>query len=79
MDKQELSNRVVKVVCEVLSIDKDMVNPSSNFVFDLGAESTQSVQLMAGFEEEFGIELGEDALEVQTVEGAIEFIGKLVK
>ena len=52
---------------------------TSNFVFDLGAESTQSVQLVAAFEEEFGIEMeGEAALSVQTVGDAVDFIATYV-
>jgi len=79
MDKSEIQERVIKVVCQVLNTDKDMVEPSSNFVFDLGAESTQSVQLVAAFEEEFGIEMeGEAALSVQTVGDAVDFIAKYV-
>lgn len=79
MDKKDIHQRVVKVVCDVLSIEPDMVEPESNFVFDLGAESTQSVQLVAGFEEEFGIEMdNEAALTVQTVSEAVDFIGKYV-
>jgi len=80
MDKNEIQDRVVKVVCEVLDIAPDMVSPESNFVFDLGAESTQSVQLVAAFEEEFGIEMDSDAaLSVETVGGAVEFISKCVE
>lgn len=76
MDKSEIKDRVVKVVCQVLSIDADMVEMESSFVFDLGAESMQSVQLVAAFEEEFSIEMDEDALSVQTVGDAIEYITK---
>ena len=77
MDKSEIQERVIKVVCQVLNSDKDMVEPSSNFVVDLGAESIQSVQLVAAFEEEFGIEMeGEAALSVQTVGDAVDFIAK---
>lgn len=80
MDKNEIQKRVIKVVCQVLSVEPDMVRPDSNFAFDLGAESTQSVELVAGFEVEFGIELDEDAaLAVQTVEEAVEFIWMHVK
>ena len=79
MDKSEIQTRIVKVVCEVLNIDKEMVSPESNFVFDLGAESTQSVQLVAAFEEEFGIEMeSEAAMNVQTVGDAVDFIAKYV-
>jgi len=77
MDRQEVEQRVIKVVCNVLNIDPSMVEPDSNFVFDLGAESTQSVALVAAFEQEFGIEMEEEAaLAVQTVGGAVDFIQK---
>ena len=79
MDKSEIQERIVKVVCQVLNTEADIVEPSSNFVFDLGAESTQSVQLVAAFEEEFGIEMeGEAALSVQTVGDAVDFIATYV-
>jgi len=75
MDKQQIEQGVVKVVCQVLNVDPGMVRPESNFVFDLGAESTQSVALVAAFEEEFGIEMEQEAaLTVDTVGGAVEFI-----
>ena len=72
-----VQERVVKVVCNVLSVDAEMVTPDSNFVFDLGAESIQSVQLVAAFEHEFDIEMdNEKALTVQTVGDAVEFISQ---
>jgi len=80
MEKQEILDRIVKVTAEVLGVDAEMVKPESNFVFDLGAESTQSVQLVAGFEEEFDIEMeGEEALAVQNVGDAADFIAKYVE
>ena len=80
MDRDEIYRRVVKVVCRVLRVDQAMVQLDSNFIFDLGAESTQSIQLVAAFEEEFGIEMdNEAALSVQTVGGAVDFIAQQVK
>jgi len=77
MDRAEVQERVVKVVCNVLDIDQEMVEPTSHFVFDLGAESTQSVELVAAFEAEFDIELDDEAaLKVQTVGDAVDFIAK---
>ncbi len=71
----EVQQRVVNVVCSVLNVAPEMVELNSNFVFDLGAESIQSVQLVAAFEHEFDVELdGEQALAVQTVGDAVEFI-----
>lgn len=79
MEKTEVKERVVKVVCSVLNVEADIVEDDSHFVFDLGAESTQSVQLVAAFEEEFGIEMdNEAALSVETVGDAVDFIEKYV-
>jgi acyl carrier protein len=79
VNSNEVEKRVVKVVCRVLGVEPDIVKSESHFVFDLGAESTQSVELVAAFENEFGIEMDEDAaLEVQTVGAAVDFIAKCV-
>lgn len=79
MDKAQIQEKVIKVTCDILGIDAEMATSDSNFVFDLGAESTQSIQLVAGFEEEFGIEMdGEAALAVQTVGEAVDFISNCV-
>jgi acyl carrier protein len=80
MNRKDVEQRVVDVTCRVLGVDPDMVEPESHFVFDLGAESTQSIELVAAFEEEFGIDMDEDAaLAVETVGGAVDFIVALVK
>jgi acyl carrier protein len=80
MEKTQIQDRVVKVVCHVLGVDPSMVQPDSHFVFDLGAESTQSVELVAAFEGEFGIEMDEEsALGVKTVGDAVDFIAGYVK
>jgi len=79
MERTEIQERVNKVVASVLSIGAKDIKPTSNFVFDLGADSMKSVELIAGFEEEFEIEMDEDkAREVQTVEGAVDFIAQYV-
>ena len=80
MNKGEIQDRVMRVVCKVLSVDPEMVQPDSHFVFDLGAESTQSVELVAAFEGEFNIEMDEEAaLGVKTVGDAVDFIAGYVK
>ena len=65
------------MIAQVLKIEESQIDEANSFTTDLGAESVQSVELMAGFEEEFDIEMDEDeALEVQNVGDAIEFIGR---
>jgi len=77
MADNEVLNRVVAVTARVLGLEPDSIEEESNFIFDLGAESSQSVELVAAFEEEFGIEMEEDAaLAVQTVGDAATFIAK---
>ncbi len=75
MEKDEIREQVIEVIARVLNIQEEEISPQANFIFDLGADSTQSIELVAAFEEEFDIEMDEDAaLGVQSVEGAVDFI-----
>ena len=75
-----VAERVKAVTARVLNIEAKTIKASDSFAADLGAESVQSVELVAMFEEEFGIEMDEDgALAVETVGGSIEFIAKVCK
>ena len=77
MEKQEILVRVKEVVSNVLQTDTSEITDNSNFVFDLGADSLQSVELVAGFEEEFNIEMDQDkALDVQNIDDAVNFIAE---
>lgn len=75
----DIGERVVHVVAQTLKIDEARVTEEARFVEDLGAESMQSVELIAAFEEEFDIEMDEqEALDVKTVGKAVEFISGYV-
>ena len=77
MERAEVLKRVQQVTATILNIDEEECTEEKSFSDDLGAESIQSVELMAGFDAEFDIEMDEDeALEVQNVGGAIDFIGR---
>ena len=79
MEKSEVKAKVVNVITDILEIEESMITDEANFIFDLGADSMQSLQLVAGFEETFEIEMDEDkALEVQTVGDAVAFISEYV-
>ena len=79
MERFEVAERVKNVTKTILKIDGD-VDDNSNFIFDLGADSLQSVQLVAAFEEEFDIEMDEEkALQVKNVKNAIDFISKILE
>jgi len=75
METEEVKARVKKVIAHVLEINESEIADDAGFVDDLGASSLQSIRLVAGFEEEFDIEMDEDkSLQVQTVCDAVEFI-----
>jgi acyl carrier protein len=75
----DVEKRIKEVVARTLKVDVGRMKDESRFVEDLGAESIQSVELVAAFEEEFDIEMDdEEALEVKTIGKAVEFISKLL-
>jgi acyl carrier protein len=79
METEEIKNRVKKVTAKVLEIDESEIPESANFSFDLGASSMQSILLIAGFQEEFNIEMDEEkSLEVQTISEAVDFISSYI-
>jgi acyl carrier protein len=75
MNREEVNSRVKKVIAHVLEKNVSEIGDDANFVTDLGASSIQSIRLVAGFEEEFEIEMDEDkSLQVQSVSGAVSLI-----
>jgi len=79
MEKQEILERVKSVTKEVIKTEEE-ISDDANFIFDLGADSMQSVMLVSAFEEEFDVDLDEDkALQIQTVAEAADFIKQYLK
>ena len=71
----DIAERVKKIVVEHLGVEPDKVTEDASFIDDLGADSLDTVELVMAFEEEFGIEIPDDAAEkIQTVGDAIGFI-----
>jgi acyl carrier protein len=70
-----VAERVKKIVVEHLGVDEAKVVESASFIDDLGADSLDTVELVMAFEEEFSIEIPDDAAEkIQTVADAVKFI-----
>jgi acyl carrier protein len=75
----DVADRVRAVVTRTLDVEPSRLVDEARFVEDLGAQSVQSIELVAAFEEEFDIDMDEqEALSVQTVGEAITFIGNIV-
>ena len=71
----DVAERVKKIVVEHLGVDADKVKAEASFIDDLGADSLDTVELVMAFEEEFGVEIPDDAAEkIATVKDAIDFI-----
>ena len=73
----DVAERVKKIVIEHLGVDADKVDEKASFIDDLGADSLDTVELVMAFEEEFEVEIPDDAAEtIQTVGDAISFLVK---
>ena len=71
----EIAERVKKIVVENLGVEADNVSEAASFIDDLGADSLDTVELVMAFDEEFGIEIPDDAAEtILTVADAVKFI-----
>ncbi|MGI9351298.1 MAG: acyl carrier protein [Rhizobiaceae bacterium] len=73
----EVAESIKKIVVEHLDVDPDKVTDNASFIDDLGADSLDNVELVMAFEEEFDVEIPDDAAEtIQTVGDAIKFVEK---
>lgn len=73
----DVAERVKKIVISRLSVDAEKVTENASFIDDLGADSIDTVDLVMAFEEEFSVEIPDDAAEsIQTVGDAVKFIEK---
>jgi acyl carrier protein len=80
MQKSEVGQKVKEVVATVLKRDASEITDDANFIFDLGADSAQSVELIAALEAQFSFEMdAEKALSLQTVSEAVEYIADAAK
>ena len=76
----DIADRIKKVTAETLKVDLSRVTHDARFVEDLGASSMESVELVAAFEEEFDINMDEQAaLAVKKVGDAVKFVEKIVQ
>ena len=73
----DIHERSIQVIARTLKIDEARITDDARFIEDLGAESKQSVELIAAFEEEFDFDIDEqDAANNKTVGQTIEYVRK---
>jgi acyl carrier protein len=77
MNMSDVADRVKKIVVEHLGVEESKVVENASFIDDLGADSLDTVELVMAFEEEFSIEIPDDAAEtIQTFGDAVKFISE---
>ena len=70
--------KVIDIIVEQLSVDKDKVVPGASFVDDLGADSLDLVELIMAMEEAFDIEIPDEVAEkITTVQDAVDHVKKV--
>ena len=76
MEFEKLQN----IIADVLNIEKDKIPPETTFVDDLGADSLDVFQIIMGIEDEFDIQIPDDAAEsIVTVNDAVVQIQNATK
>jgi acyl carrier protein len=77
---QEIFERVKKIVVEQLEVEPDAVTPQAKFTDDLNADSLDTVELVMALEEEFDVEIPDEAAEqIATVQAAVDYISNKVE
>ena len=75
MSQEDILERVSQIVTQQLSVEAQEVKPESSFTNDLGADSLDTVELVMALEEEFEIEIPDEAAEkIATVKDAVDYI-----
>jgi len=79
MTENEIFEKVQKIVSDQLGVETAEVIPNASFANDLGADSLDTVELVMALEEEFDIEIPDEAAEaIATVQAAVDYISNKV-
>lgn len=71
----DIAGKVQKIIVEQLGVSADEVKPEASFVEDLGADSLDLTELIMAMEEEFDIEIADDAAQkILKVQDAVSYI-----
>ena len=74
-----VEEKVKQIVIDKLDRKPEEVTLEARFIYDLGADSLDLTELLMALEEEYGIEIDDEANQIQTVGGAVEYIKKQVQ
>ncbi len=76
----DIEAKVKEIIVNQLGVSEEKVTPEASFVDDLGADSLDTVELVMAFEEEFGVEIPDEAAEkIATVKNAVDYLKEHVE
>ena len=58
--------RIKEIVCEIVGIAKDEINPDASFMDDMGLDSLRALEILAAIENEFSITIEPERLRDMT-------------
>lgn len=74
-DSTTVQERVISIIVQRLDVERERVALESSIIHDLGADSLETVELMMGLEEEFGVSIPEtEAVKIKTVKDIVDYI-----
>ena len=79
MTKQEILERIQKILADQLSIEPETIEMTSNIIEDLNADSLDIVELVMSLEAEFDMAIMDEEAERIRADGdAVDFINALL-
>ena len=76
----DIEAKVKEIIVNQLGVAAEKVTPEASFVDDLGADSLDTVELVMAFEEEFNVEIPDEAAEkIATVKDAVDYLKEHVE
>ncbi len=73
-------DRIKEIIVEQLGVEESEITSDASFIDDLGADSLDTVELVMAFEEEFDIEIPDEAAEkIRTIRDVINYLNKHLK
>ncbi|NLW22253.1 MAG: acyl carrier protein [Tissierellia bacterium] len=72
-------DQIRRIISEQFNIDEDSITMETSFREDLNADSLDLVELIMALEDEFGLEVEDEAVEaIDTVEDAVDYISNII-
>ncbi len=75
--EKEITEKVIEVLADKGSVEKDKIKPDSSLVDDLGMDSLDAVEMVFEFEEQYGIQIPDDV--IQGFKYVKDIVGYLMK